>query len=381
MANEQRVIYSVADLLTIRDDPNRWIVPRMIPHPSKVIVYGKGGSYKSSIIFDLCVAMSSGGLLLRQFPVAKHGPVLLVSTEGSIFDNKERILHHCRAHDVNPVEVELFFCQQPFDMDDAHEVGELENAIEQIKPLLVVLDPLDSFFSGDENSAKETKNLRTSINRLSNQHNTTFLLIHHESKAADLRGSTAWFGWADVILHVTTSKVSVGLPDGPREMVTVEALKQRNGQKGHMFSVLPIIDSTMHTITFAVYDGKKPEHVGTVFVAHIIFETLKAAETPLTNTQIRDIVGVRPEQVASALGMLESAGFVAKDAPTVVPSKSSSTGVRTLPGWRVIPKFSKVDAARALLDDELREADDEYWVLPELNTDGVTGNDGRVRSA
>ena len=106
--------FSVADLLTLRDDPERWIVPLMIPKANKTMVFGEGGAYKSTIVFDLCVAVASGGQLLQQFPVKHHGTVLLISTEGSIYDNKERILAHCRVHNVNPGEIDLHFCQEPF---------------------------------------------------------------------------------------------------------------------------------------------------------------------------------------------------------------------------------------------------------------------------
>jgi RecA-family ATPase len=196
-------IYTVTDLLALQDDPDRWIVPQMIPKAGRSLVYGEGGHFKSSIVFDLCVAVASQGLLFNQLPVQLHGPVLLNTTEGSILDNKARILAHVRAHDLNPADMKLHICQQPFVLDDVLDVHELEYWLKEIKPVLTVLDPLDSFFAGDENSAKETKALRRVLDRLIDQHQTSMIVIHHKGKADNgPRGSTAWTAWADSVLFV-----------------------------------------------------------------------------------------------------------------------------------------------------------------------------------
>jgi hypothetical protein len=133
-------VYSVKDLLALKDDPNRWIVENMIPRAGRTLVFGQGGTYKSTLIFDLCVALSAEKMLLRQFTVNGSGPVLLNSTEGSIYENKSRLLAHARAHAVNPAELPLYFCQQPYCLDDAVDVEELEMVIKIIKPVLIVLD-------------------------------------------------------------------------------------------------------------------------------------------------------------------------------------------------------------------------------------------------
>ena len=66
-------VFSVAELLALQDTPDKWIVPHMIPRSGRTLVFGTGGAYKSTIVFDLCVAIAAQGQLLRQFPVQQYG--------------------------------------------------------------------------------------------------------------------------------------------------------------------------------------------------------------------------------------------------------------------------------------------------------------------
>lgn len=376
--------FSVADLLTLRDDPERWIVPSMIPKANKTMVFGEGGSYKSTIIFDLCVAVASGGQLLRQFPVKHHGTVLLISTEGSIYDNKERILAHCRVHNVNPAEIGLQFCQEPFLLDDPSDVAELGQAIEHFKPLLVVLDPLDSFFAGDENSAKETKALRRAVDKLQRDYECAFVIIHHQTKGKDsLRGSSAWFGWADAVLHVKAERVKLEGPSSePREVVSVESKKQRNGAKGHVFSAVPINDEQLGTISFLLYDGKTPAAIANDVFLHKVYRTIRLSNAPLTNGMIAERLSCRAERLVPALAQLEADGFVSKDAWVEIPAGGEG-GLRRAPAWRFLPRLSLVDAAQDLVkarEQEIEQDLQTYTLHPEAPgaTSVVSGNNGGV---
>ena len=67
--NESYRLYTVKDLLELKDDPRRWIVPNMLPRVGRTFAYGRGGHYKSTILFDLAVAVASGSKLCEQFPV------------------------------------------------------------------------------------------------------------------------------------------------------------------------------------------------------------------------------------------------------------------------------------------------------------------------
>jgi hypothetical protein len=365
-------VYSVRDLLALEDDPNRWIVPDLIQKSNRIMVFGEGGHYKSALVFDLCVAVASGGNLIREIAVRQHGPVLINSTEGSLFDNKNRLLSHMRAHGVNPVDLPLFFCQQPYCLDDAQDIHALELEIRRIKPVVVVLDPLDSFFSGDENSAKETKALRRTVDRMIDEYKCTFVVIHHQAAnvgkdgkelRAKPRGSTAWYGWADAVLHVKAKKQKLGLPI-ELEVITVEAQKQRNGPKGHMFSAVPFIDKRLAQTTFAFYNGVDAAGVARSYYKFHIHRLLHESGQPMTNGMLADTLGVRQEKLTEALQELEQAGFIAKDAGVSRAFGPEGSRVRTVAAWRARVPLSVVDAAAIMVKDEEIELQ-QYSIEPQ----------------
>jgi RecA-family ATPase len=365
MSKRRHQIYSVTDLLSLQDDPNRWIVPRMIQKSNRILVFGEGGNYKSTVVFDLCVAVASQGKLLRQLDVLHHGPVLLNSTEGSVFDNKDRLLSHMRAHGANPMDTQLYFCQQPFCLDDAMDVEDLEKEIKRLKPILVVLDPLDSFFSGDENSAKETKALRRQIDRLIDEYKCTFIVIHHQTKGGQggkekgggkptPRGSSAWYGWADAVLHFSVAKKKLGLAE-PTEILTIESLKQRNGKKGRIFSAVPQVDEVLQQTTFVYYDGKDSAGIVLEYYKHQIYKTLRSSPEPMTNVMIADALGVRQEKIVEALNSLEAERLIKKDAGVERAFGVGGSRTRVVAAWRALIPLMMVDAAAIMVKDEESE--------------------------
>lgn len=361
-------IYTIPELMAMRDDPDRWIIPNMIPAQGRVMVHGSGGSFKSTMLFDAAVAISSGGLLMEHFSVQKHGPVLLISTEGSIFDNKARITAHLRARNLAPSQVQMHYCQEPFMLDEPSDVAELDDIIGEIKPILVILDPLDSFFSGDENSAKETKPLRRAANDFIRKHNCAVALIHHNRKdSTEYRGSTAWRGWIDSQLKVDRADVDVGLAQSV-PIVAVEAEKMRNGREGKLFSFAPVIGDDYLTVRFAYYDGKDKEAVAQAFIQQRVYKALVDASDPMLATEICELTTLVPARVAAALAGLEEAQLAAKDAAVKRSTSKDGSRSRTIPAWRPLRKLSMIDAAAVMMrmDSKDQQHDEDCYHLDPL---------------
>jgi hypothetical protein len=361
MQLKRHKIYSVTDLLGLEDSADRWIVPQMIPRAGRSLIYGEGGHYKSAIVFDLCVAVASEGLLFNQLPVQLHGPVLLNTTEGSLFDNKDRLLQHIRAHGLHPSNMQLHICQQPFVLDDILDVQELEHVLAELKPVLTVLDPLDSFFSGDENSAKETKSLRRILDRLIDQYHTSVILIHHKGKADNgPRGSTAWTGWADSVLSVVRADKPIPGVKDALPVVTVESTKQRNGKRGRVFSAVPFIDEVLNEIRFAYYDGKDHSGIVSAFKKQKMMEFL-AANTDqtrgVTASAVADALTMRVEDVSNLLMELEVLNLAAQDVDLPCACGPGGTALRNIKAWRIVKRKATVDLAAIVVKDAIRESE------------------------
>jgi len=367
----QQKIYSMRELIALEDDPNRWIVPGVIPKCGRTIIYGKGKSYKSIVTFDLCVAVASGGLLLQQFPVNHFGPVLIVSTEGSIYDNRDRILGHLRLRNLDPEKVQLHFCQEPFQLDDIADVQRLRTELERLRPVLLVLDPLDSCFAGDENSAKETKALRRNINSVITDLDTSVVVIHHAKKSgkdnpeADLRGSSAWQGWADVIvLFEKAENQRVMSMAAPVDVISVKTQWVRNGAAGHVFSVIPMHDKIRGLVEFA-YLEESGEQALHVYLKQLVYKIICDNPTPMSTSEVAAVAQASRDRVALALSTLTGAGLAVKDVP--VPRPTGNGRFRQVLAWRVTKKLPLVDAAVQIIayQRQLERADlDEIEITP-----------------
>lgn len=399
-------IYNIEELCTLQDDGNYWLVDNMIPRVGRTMVYGHGATNKSAIIFDLCVAVASGGMLLRQFPVKVHGPVLLVSTESSKYRNRDRILSHIRAREglspeliarggkvpiPNVKDMPLYFCQQPFYLDDPMDLQEIRRAIDNIveetgkKLALLVLDPLDSFLQGDENSAKETKSFRRAGNAIVDDYETAVIVIHHATKGEQpsLRGNSAWRGWTDAALFFQKRQ---GVVAGEtKDYVDVAADKQRDGPDGHIFTVIPERDAERGWTTFTVVlEGLDEDALIRNSVQSKVYATIKQ-HGAITQKDLMQETGCAWKRLVDALNALAYEGLVAQDAFVTRPTSPDGARTRKCPAWRAVPKTFMVDAVSALLkstEEEERKDEETYDVQiiggAETNPapSGASGNNG-----
>jgi hypothetical protein len=340
----------------------------MIPAQGRVMVYGEGGSFKTTILLDLAVAYASGGMLLESFNLRKFGAVLVNSTEGSIFDNQARIKAHLMLRGCAPDVVKLYFCQTPFLFDEEADMAELEQVIEHFGIRLLICDPLDSFFLGEENSATETKTIRRRADYLIRKYDMTIVFIHHATKdAKNYRGSSAWRGWIDVLLRVDKNEINLGLPE-PMRMASVAAEKVRNGKEGPLFSIVPVIGEAYSSIKFAFFDGKDTDSVLRVLSQQRVYKLLLDTPRPMLQTEMATILGLPPASVSRALLDLEQVYLAAKDATVERSTSPDGSRTRSVAAWRAVRVVNMVEAAQIMLRMKENEAaaDSETYTLNPL---------------
>jgi hypothetical protein len=397
-------LYTVEELLTLEDDGNRWLVDNMIPRIGKTIIYGHGGTFKTTILFDLAVGVASGGALLRQFPIDVHGPVLIVSTESSKYTNRDRLVSHIRARESqspelvarggkvpmpNTKEMPIFFCHQAFDFDDMADKQEFEEHIEHVKtvtgsyPAFILLDPLDSFIGGDENSAKETKPFRKYGDHITEKYETSLCVIHHSTKDKEnpsIRGSGAWRGWIDAGLFFQKKFVTYNGEN--LTYVDVSSDKQRDGKEGHIFSVIPEFNPVRKMTTFTIMqEGIDPDFLTRSIVQQRVLDVINTY-APILQKEIIELTGFTHKRIKCALDELTEDGIVANDVFVDRPTSNDGTRYRTIPAWRPTAKISQVDAATALLKAQIasEEADELGYQIDIVGpapigvTDGINGD-------
>ena len=385
MAGTNHKLYRIEDLLSLQDDGRHWLVKNMLPRIGRTIVYGHGGTYKTTILFDLAIGIASGGALLRQFPIEEQGPVLIVSTESSKYANRDRILTHIRARETqspelllrggrppmpNTEEMPIYFGHKAFEFDDIREQEAFKEQLEMIKkdtgryPVFILLDPLDSFIDGDENSAKETKPFRRFCDSVVDDYETSLCVIHHSTKNQEnpsIRGSGAWRGWTDTALFFKKQRVIYNMMQ--LQYVDVDSDKQRDGSEGRIFSVIPEFDAVRKMTTFTcMQEGIDPDVLMQNAIQQQVLQLIRNY-APITQKEIISLTQSTHKRIREALDALNADGVVAQDVSVERSTSADGSRARTVPAWRATTKISQVDAAAALLQAKKRneEADEEGY--------------------
>jgi hypothetical protein len=186
-----------------------WLVQDVIPRRGTGILYGPSQTFKTFVLLDLAMAISTGhGPNWWQYGDLEPRPVLYLAGEGPHAFKGQRIdawlacnplpglLERSRLLVVDEV--------PPFDMHAywLHMVEWLKER--DIKPAMVVIDTLSRALMGmDENSAKDAGRATGKLDWLARQLDSFVVAVHHTGKdaARGMRGSYAWFGNVDVVLE------------------------------------------------------------------------------------------------------------------------------------------------------------------------------------
>lgn len=314
-------------------------------------------THNSAIIFDLCISVASGMRFLERLPVIRtFGPVLLLSTEGSIYTNSDRLKAYMRSRNLSPDAVQLFYGQRAIQIRKPEGIATVRALIKTFRPVLTVFDPFVSFYGGNENGSEEMAKFTEGLNEVVQEYETSVLIIHHANKKDDIRGSTVLQGWFDSILRFNVTK-GVAIPGmmKKQDIIVVTSEKQRDGATHNdppLFSAVPIFDKNLGMIIFGLYDKAD---VNGVVLASLKFEVLSylrrtAATQPLdpvlTRDQLMKTYGVGADRMETVLRWLVADGLV-EIWDTARSTGLGRTNIRK--GYRASPLGTRIDIAQTVL--------------------------------
>lgn len=179
-------------------EPVKWLVKDWLPEQTVGMVVAPPGSYKTWLLQDLAVSVASGMPFLGQFPVVKKGPVLFMQQEdwhgqtahrfSLIASRRANLALPYMAGDTMHVDVPphipiYLHEERRFRFDDQEVVDAWIEKIKQIRPVLVILDPLYSAGSVEDFMAGTARQMFL-FKSIRDAYGTTFLIAHHTRKSA-----------------------------------------------------------------------------------------------------------------------------------------------------------------------------------------------------
>ena len=190
-----------------------FLIDNFWPKGEPLLITGHGGAGKSiltlQIAMDLILPPPTGFLNVFKVNQSEHR-VLFVQSENSLIGMKKRIdfVRNAYAFPDMLLHDRLFFLgvnndvRTSGDIKDPHFQDAIKNAVALNKIDILVIDPLISFHSEDENSNDQMRRLLDKVSLLTEEIGVTPLLIHHHGKfatdsgAGGGRGASAIGDWS-----------------------------------------------------------------------------------------------------------------------------------------------------------------------------------------
>ena len=200
-----------------------WIVPELIPDRNVTDLAGDGGTGKSLLALQLSVAVATGTNWLGH--TVKRGPVLYISCEDELSEIQRR-LQKIAPQIGSLTDLHIADLTSAFGTEMMLRNGltplfqQLEDAIQNKRPRLVVIDTRADVFGGDEIDRVQVRSFVRALRVLCMKHDLAIVMLSHPSvvgmqSGTGQSGSTAWGNSVRSRLYLDRAKAADGAEPDP----------------------------------------------------------------------------------------------------------------------------------------------------------------------
>lgn len=331
MAIDPLPVCRACDLAADAAQRPRWLVRDLWTSQGVGFLAGSPKSMKTWLGLDLAISVASNTPCLDRFPVDEPGPVLAYLAEDRHREVRQRVAAICNHRNIPIASLALHFIAVPslkLHIDD--DCLRLQSTVAQLKPKLLLLDPLVRIWNADENSAQEISRLLGFLRTLQRKHRIAVLLVHHFTKRSHarlgqgLRGSGDIWAWSDdnayllrrddqLLLNLEHRSAAAPAP------ITLRLVDSPNSCAAH----LEIVDQQTNPNSATNNHLPLPDQ---------ILALLRAASSPLTRDTMRKNLRVNNQRLGQVLLELEASRLI-KRTPSgwVIAGPDNSTPDPQLP--------------------------------------------------
>ncbi len=207
----------------------QWVIDQWLPELGLIQIVGAPGTLKTFFMLSAGLSVAAGKKEFFGYRVVRQGAVLYVAAEGAgAF--QYRIRAWCHEHRVDPLTVPFRVVPAPVNLRDTGSQQELLALVEEMRPVLVVIDTLSRCTPGaDENSAREMGEVIAFCSLLQRQSRAAIAFVHHPTKQDPTgggRGSSVLLGAVDTEIRIDKDRGKGKGGGTPR--ITVSIAKQKD---------------------------------------------------------------------------------------------------------------------------------------------------------
>lgn len=213
-----------------RETPRKWLIEGLWAASAAGLLGGAPKSCKSWLGLDMAVSVATGTPCLGAFAVKERGRSLVYLAEDAIEVVRERVASIGRHRGIDLDAIDLHVIQsQSLRLDRDDDRARLQETIRELRPKLLVLDPLVRLHGVDENNASEIAELLSSLRDIQRAFDVAVVVVHHTRKNAPvgaaasgqgLRGSGDLHAFGDSNLYLGRRRGGGGSDD--RLVLTME---------------------------------------------------------------------------------------------------------------------------------------------------------------
>ena len=291
-----------------QENAQRWLVEGLWGASSVGVIGGAPKCAKTWLGLDMALSVATGTACLGKYAVPEPGPVLVYLAEDALPVVRERVAGVARHRGLDLVQIAMHVITAAvLRLDRGPDRARLLETTRQLRPRLLLLDPLVRLHGIDENNAGEVASLLAYFRSLQREFSLSVLLVHHTRKNAaggaaaglGLRGSSDIHAFGDSNLYLRRGKEHLVLSTEHRAAPASPAI--------HLALVTTNPDTT-HLEVVAQHEDGKPSSLG----AQVL--DILAGGRVLTRAKLRDCLAVKNERLGEAIESLERTGRLRRTA-------------------------------------------------------------------
>jgi hypothetical protein len=284
----------------------RWLIRSIWARSAVGILGGPPKSCKSYLGLELATSVATGIPALSLFPIDRKGRVLIYLAEDSLPLIRSRLEAICdfRKYDIRLLDLHVI-CSPVLRLDLKRDQQRLINTVDELRPTLLLLDPLVRLHRLDENSSTEMSGLLGFLRELQRQFDLAIILVHHASKkqrahpGLSLRGSgDLWaFGDSNAYLSRKDDHLMLTLEHRaaqPPDPIALQLVSRTDGSATHIEVCAP---SSLAGEASPPLDER-------------ILDLLATADGPMPRTTIRSELRVNNNRLGDYLAKLQRNGLL-----------------------------------------------------------------------
>ena len=300
--------YQQAAALQSNQNKPQWLVHGLWGEQAVGILGGQPKCCKSFMALDIAVSVAAKTPCLRRFPVGRSGPVLLFPAEDALDVVRRRLVGICAAAGVDFNQLPVFVITTPrLLLDVPQDRARLRQTIKELRPVLLILDPLIRMHSADENVSKDIAPILGFLRELQREFRMAVMLVHHARKRSGqerpgqmLRGSSDLHGWGDSNLYLRRK--------GNDLILSIEHRAAPSGED----MTLELMEEKADALALSVKGAPPTDPQPLPSVEEQILEVLVGAAGPLSTNQLRKKCRIRTQTLCNILARLRQEGRIMK---------------------------------------------------------------------